>query len=75
MRYWMIVLLVWSLIYWIRQNGYLYRSISSSLKGKSLNECKQALLKLILFSSYASLTKNNQQELKNLKTKSRKKKF
>ncbi|PIY82873.1 MAG: hypothetical protein COY78_04480, partial [Candidatus Omnitrophica bacterium CG_4_10_14_0_8_um_filter_44_12] len=60
---------------WIRQNGYLYRSISSSLKGKSLNECKQALLKLILFSSYASLTENNQQELKNLKTKSRKKKF
>ncbi len=58
MRYWMIVLLVWSLIYWIRQNGYLYRSISSSLKGKSLNQCKQALLKLILFSSYASLTKN-----------------
>jgi len=82
MRYWMIVLLVWSLIYWIRQNGYLYRSISSSLKGKSLNECKQALLKLILFSSYlacrqtgVSLTKNNQQELKNLKTKSRKKKI
>ena len=62
MRYWMIVLLVWSLIYWIRQNGYLYRSTSSSLKGKSLNECKQALLKLIIFSSYASLTKNNQRD-------------
>lgn len=58
MRYWMLVLLVWSLIYWIRQNGYLYRTISSSLKGKSLNQCKQALLKLILFSCYASLTKN-----------------
>lgn len=58
MRYWMIVFLVWSLLYWIRQNGYLYRSISSSLKNKSINECKQALLKLILFSSYASLTKN-----------------
>lgn len=58
MRYWMLVFLVWSLIYWIRQNGYLYRTISSSLKGKSLNECKQALLKLILFSCYASLTKN-----------------
>jgi len=60
MRYWMIVLLVWSLLYWIRQNGYLYRSIASSLKGKSINECKQTLLKLILFSSYASLTKNKQ---------------
>ena len=74
MRYWMLVLLAWSLIYWIRQNGYLYRSISSSLKGKSLNECKQALLKLILFSSYASLTKNNQQDigLKRLRVKTRK---
>lgn len=77
MRYWMIVLLVWSLIYWIRQNGYLYRSISSSLKDRSLNECKQALLKLILFSSHASLTKNNQRDtgLKLLRTKTRKEKI
>lgn len=59
MRYWMLVITAWSLLYWIRQNGYLYRSISSSLKGKSLNECKQALLKLILFSSYQALRKNN----------------
>ena len=58
MRYWMIVLLVWSLLYWIRQNGYFYHSISSSMKNKSINECKQALLKLILFSSYVSMTKN-----------------
>lgn len=77
MRYWMLVLLVWSLIYWIRQNGYLYRTIASSLKGKSLNECKQALLKLILFSSYVSLTKNEQRDigLKHLRTKTRKKKI
>ena len=59
MRYWSLVILAWSLIYWIRQNGYLYRSISSSLKGKSINECKQALLKLIIFSSYQALRKNN----------------
>jgi transposase len=59
MRYWMLVILAWTLIYWVRQNGYLYRSISSSLKGKSINECKQALLKLILFSSYQALRKNN----------------
>lgn len=70
MRYWMIVLLVWTLIYWIKQNGYLYRSMSSSLKGKSLNECKQTLLKLIIFSSYlayrqtgASLTKNSYSDI------------
>lgn len=59
MRYWMLVILAWTLIYWVRQNGYLYRSISASLKGKSINECKQALLKLILFSSYQALRKNN----------------
>jgi len=58
MRYWSLVILAWTLIYWIRQNGYLYRAISSSLKGKSINECKQALLKLILFSSYQALRKN-----------------
>jgi hypothetical protein len=59
MRYWSLVILAWTLIYWIRQNGYLYRSISASLKGKSINECKQALLKLVLFSSYQQLRKNN----------------
>jgi SRSO17 transposase len=59
MRYWILVILAWTLVYWIRQNGYLYRTISSSLKGKSINECKQALLKLILFSSYQALRKNN----------------
>jgi SRSO17 transposase len=58
MRYWMLVIMAWSLLYWIKQNGYLYRSISSSLKGKSINECKQALLKLIIFSSYNTLRKN-----------------
>ena len=35
------------------------RTISTSLKGKSINECKQALLKLILFSFYQALRKNN----------------
>lgn len=59
MRYWTMVLLAWSLIYWIRQNGYLYRTISSSLKNKSINECKQTLLKLIIFSGYFSLRKND----------------
>jgi len=71
MRYWMMVILIWTLLYWIRQNGYLYRSLSSSLKGKSINECKQALLKLILFSSYEVLRKNNLSYI----NKKRKKRF
>jgi len=71
MRYWMMVILIWTLLYWIRQNGYLYRFLSSSLKGKSINECKQALLKLILFSSYEVLRKNNLSYI----NKKRKKRF
>ncbi len=74
MRYWMMVLLVWSLVYWIRQNGYLYRTISSSLKGRSINECKQALLKLIIFSGYESLRKNNLKPIYNHRYKKKRKK-
>ena len=59
MRYWMMVFFAWTLLYWIRQNGYLYRAIATSLKGKSMNECKQALLKLVLFSSCQALRKND----------------
>ncbi len=69
MRYWMMVILVWSLVYWIKQNGYLYRTISSSLKGHSINECKQTLLKLIIFSSYESLRKNNPKSIDNHRCK------
>lgn len=72
MRYWMMVILAWTLIYWIRQNGYLYRSISSSLKGRSINECKQTLLKLIIFSSYEYLRKNTHCSINNSSKKKRK---
>lgn len=59
MRYWTIPFFAWTLLYWIRQNGYLYRAIATSLKGKSMNGCKQALLKLAIFSSYQALRKND----------------
>lgn len=59
MRYWMLVILAWSLLYWIKQNGYLYRTISVSLKDSSISQCKQVLLKLIIFSSCLTLTKND----------------
>jgi hypothetical protein len=32
---------------------------ATSLKGKSMNECKQTLLNLVLFSSYQALRKND----------------
>jgi SRSO17 transposase len=57
MRYWMLCILVWTLIYWIKQNAYLSKVISSN--ANTCNDYKQALLKLITFSSYAALRKND----------------
>jgi len=57
MRYWMLCLLVWSLIYWIKQNAYLHKIVSS--RTSTCNEYKRALLMLINFSSYAALRKND----------------
>jgi len=57
MRYWMLCLLVWTLIYWIKQNAYLHKIIS--VKASTCNEYKRGLLILIEFSSYAALRKND----------------
>lgn len=56
MRYWMLCILAWSLVYWIKQNACLLKVLS--YKPNSFNEYKQALSNLILFSSYAYLSKN-----------------
>ncbi|MBM3246293.1 MAG: IS701 family transposase [Candidatus Omnitrophica bacterium] len=57
MRYWMLSLLVWTLIFWVKQNAYLHKIIS--VKTSSCNEYKRSLLMLIEFSSYAALRKND----------------
>jgi len=57
MRYWMLCLLVWTLIYWIKQNAYLHKTISTN--ASTCNDYKRALLTLIEFSSYAALRKND----------------
>jgi len=57
MRYWMLCLLVWTLIYWIRQNAYLHKTISCN--ASTCNDYKRAILTLIEFSSYAALRKND----------------
>ena len=57
MRYWMLCFLVWTLIYWIRQNAYLHKTITTN--SSTCNEYKRALLTLIEFSSYAALRKND----------------
>jgi hypothetical protein len=56
MRYWMLCILAWSLVYWIKQNACLLKTLSDN--PSSFNEYKQALFKLILFASYAYLSKN-----------------
>jgi SRSO17 transposase len=57
MRYWMLCFLVWTLIYWIRQNAYLHKTITTN--SSTCNEYKRALFTLIEFSSYAALRKND----------------
>src|SRR3989338_4993014 len=57
MRYWMLCLLVWTLVYWIKQNAYLRKTISCNTS--TCNDYKRAILTLIEFSSYAALRKND----------------
>ncbi|MBL7196857.1 MAG: IS701 family transposase [Candidatus Omnitrophica bacterium] len=57
MRYWMLSILVWTLIYWIKQNAYLHKTVSCNTS--TCNQYKRALLMLIEFSSYAALRKND----------------
>jgi len=59
MRYWMLCVLVFSLIYWVKLNGCLTKVVNYS--PRTFNEFKNALNKLILFTSYAYLSKNIQE--------------
>lgn len=61
MRYWMLCTLVFSLIYWVKLNGCLTKVLNYS--PRTFNEFKQALYKLIQFSSYAYLSKNTQESM------------
>ncbi|MDP2788765.1 MAG: IS701 family transposase [bacterium] len=57
MRYWTICFITWSLIYWIKQNAYLRKTIYTN--ASTCNDYKHALLLLIEFSSYTQLSKND----------------
>ena len=59
MRYWMLCVLVFSLIYWVKLNGCLTKVLNYS--PQTFNDFKHALNKLILFTSYAYLSKNAQE--------------
>jgi len=61
MRYWMLCTLVFSLIYWIKLNGCLTKILNYS--PTSFNEFKHALYRLILFTTYAYLSKNDRESM------------
>ena len=55
-RYWMLCFIVWSLVYWIKQNGYLNKTLSGKLE--SFNDYKKALGSLLFLGSGISISKN-----------------
>jgi len=55
-RYWNLCLIAWTLIYWIKQNGYLKKIIDT--QPTTFSEFKQAINSLLEFSSATALSKN-----------------
>ena len=56
-RHWILSFLLWSLTYWVKQNGYLSKTLVSS--PSSINQTKEAIASLILIDSACLLSKNN----------------
>lgn len=59
-RHWILSFLAWSLAYWVKQNGYLSKTLVSS--PDSINQTKEAIEALILIDSACLLSKNNNLE-------------
>ena len=57
-RYWMLCFIVWSLVYWIKQNGYLNKTLSSRLM--SFNDYKKAINSLLFLGSGVIISKNRE---------------
>jgi len=55
-RYWMMCFITWSLVYWIKQNGYLNKTLSSKLD--SFNDYKKAIASLLFIGSGFMISKN-----------------
>ena len=55
-RYWMMCFITWSLVYWIKQNGYLNKTLSCKLN--SFNDYKTALGSLLFIGSGTFISKN-----------------
>ena len=59
-RHWILVFLAWSLSYWVKQNGYLSKTLVTS--PDSINQTKEAIASLIIIDSACLLSKNNNLE-------------
>lgn len=59
-RHWILSFLAWSLAYWVKQNGYLSKTLVTS--PDSINQTKEAIASLILIDSACLLSKNNNLE-------------
>ena len=57
-RYWMLCFIAWSLVYWIKQNGYLNKTLK--VKPRSFNDYKKALCSLLLIGSGVFISKNKE---------------
>lgn len=55
-RYWMMCFITWSLVYWIKQNGYLNKTLSCKLD--SFNDYKKAIGSLLFIGSGSIISKN-----------------
>jgi len=56
-RYWMLSLVAWSLVYWVKQNAFLNKILES--RPSSFNDYKQAFNSLLLYNSTCALSKNH----------------
>lgn len=57
-RYWMLCLIVWSLVYCVKQNAFLNKILVH--KPSSFNSYKQAINTLLLYDSTCALSKNDE---------------
>ena len=57
-RYWILCFIAWSLVYWIKQNGYLNKTLSAKLN--SFNDYKKALNSLLFLGSGVIISKSKE---------------
>lgn len=57
-RFWFLCLVAWSLVYFLKQNGYLASILKEDVALASFNDYKQAINSLLVFDAHSFLSKN-----------------